>query len=434
MKKRVVVSGIGAVTPIGVGINKFWEACVNGISGVREITSFDASAYPTRIAAEVKLQDFDPKDYAEDDEMMERMGKSVQFATAAAQIAMADCGANTGKLDPARTGVVLGVTEDSDYLHGLTPIVLQAATRENGQKELDLKKYVEYSRSAPMARGRFFTSIPDFITTKIATRYHIQGPCCSVNTACATGSQAIGEAYRMIERRDADFIICGGTQALGGPITLLLFSLLNVISRNNAEPQKASRPFDAHRDGFVLGEGAGILILEGLEHALRRNAKIYGEVAGFGTSCDAYRVTDEPPDGRGAIASMRNALADAGISPIEVNYINAHGTSTPLNDRVETLAIKAVFGEYAHKIPVSSTKSMIGHLIAGAGAVELITCLLAIVHGIIPPTINYEYRDPHCDLDYVPNASRKASVDIALSNSFGFGGQNTSLIVRKFAE
>lgn len=221
---------------------------------------------------------------------------------------------------------------------------------------------------------------------------------------------------------------------MGGPIALLLFSLLNAISRNNAEPQKASRIFDARRDGFVLGEGAGILILESLEQALRRNARIYGEVASFGTSCDAYRVTDEPPDGRGAIASMRNALGDAGISPGQVDYINAHGTSTPLNDKVETLAIKAVLGESAHKIPVSSTKSMIGHLIAGAGAVELITCLLAIVHGIIPPTIIYEYRDPHCDLDYVPNASRKARVDIALSNSFGFGGQNTSLIVKKFME
>jgi 3-oxoacyl-[acyl-carrier-protein] synthase II len=432
MKKRVAVTGMGVVTSIGVGVENYWAATICGKSGVREITSFDVSSYPTRIAGQVEGETFDPKDYSEDGDSLEMMGKSIQFAVVSAQMAMSDSCINSEKIDPVRTGVSMGVTEELDYyIRNLSGAAFRAAYGEAGQKKRDMEKYVEYYRKTGNARTAFISYLPGFATTKIASIFNLQGPCCSVNTACAAGSQAIGDAYRIIERGDADLMICGGTESLGGPTVLLMFSLLNVISTNNAEPEKASRPFDAKRDGFVLGEGAGILVLESLEHALRRDAKIYGEMIGFGASCDAYRVTDEAPDGRGAIQSMKNALADAGILPEDVDYISAHGTSTPMNDKVETLAIKKVFGEHAYKIPMSSSKSMIGHLIAGAGAVELVTCLLAIRDGIVPPTINYEHPDPECDLDYVPNIPREAEVKVALSNSFGFGGQNTSLVIKK---
>jgi 3-oxoacyl-[acyl-carrier-protein] synthase II len=435
MRRRVVITGLGVVTPIGVGIEDYWTASLSGKSGVREITSFDASSYPTRIAGEVKHNAFDLKDYVEHGDPVEAMGKSVQFGIASAQMAVSDCCINVERMDPARAGVSMGVTEELDYhIRNVSGAAFSSAYGEAGQKKRDLEKYVAQYGKTERARTGFVSYLPGFVTTKIASTYGLQGPCCSVNTACAAGSQAIGDACRIIEWGDADFMIAGGTESLGGPTVLLMFILLNAISTNNGEPEKASRPFDARRDGFVLGEGAGILVLESLEHALRRDARIYAEIIGFGASCDAYRVTDEPPDGRGAIQSMRNALADAGIAPEDVDYINAHGTSTQMNDKVETVAIKEVFGEHACKIPISSSKSMIGHLLAGAGAVELVTCLLAMRDGILPPTINYEYLDPECDLDYVPNESREADVKVALSNSFGFGGQNTSIVVKRMTE
>jgi 3-oxoacyl-[acyl-carrier-protein] synthase II len=434
MRKRVVVTGMGVVTPIGVGIEDYWAASLFGKSGVREIASFDASSYPARIAAEVKGNAFDPKDYSQSGDKLETMGKSIQFAVAAAQMAMYDCRVDIERVDPVRAGVSMGVTEDLDYyIRHMSGSVFKSAYSDAGKRKSDRGKYLDHYGQIENAHTTFISYLPGFAATMIASAYNIQGPCCPVNTACAAGGQAIGDACRAIEWGEADFMICGGTESFGGPTVLLMFSLLNALSTKNEEPEKASRPFDAKRDGFVLGEGAGVLVVESLDHALRRGAGIYGEIAGFGASCDAYRVTDEPPDGRGAIQSMRKALEDANILPEDVDYINAHGTSTQMNDKVETLAIKEVFGEHAYKIPVSSSKSMIGHLIAGAGAVELITCLLAIRDGVIPPTINYDYPDPECDLDYVPNTSRKAEINVALSNSFGFGGQNTSLVVRKFA-
>jgi 3-oxoacyl-[acyl-carrier-protein] synthase II len=434
MRKRLVITGMGVVTPIGVGTESYWAASIEGRTGVREITSFDVSNYPSRIAAEVKAQDFDPQDYF-DKKDIAMMGKSIQFALAAAQMAMSDSLLNIDKLNPVRTGISMGVTEEfDDYIYSFSEAAFKTSYVEAGQKQRDMKKFAEYCRKAEKPYRGFITSFPDFVTTEIASTYNILGPCLAVDTACAAGAQAIGDACRIIESGEADVMICGGTESLAGPNILLMFSLLNAISTNNTEPEKASRPFDAKRDGFVLGEGAGILIVESLEHALKRDARIHGEIIGFGVSCDAYRVTDEPPDGRGAIQSMRNALEDAGVRPEEVDYINAHGTSTQINDKVETFAIKQVFGEHAFKIPISSSKSMIGHLIAGAGAVELITSILTMGEGIIPPTINYQFPDPDCDLDYVPNKARKGEVNITLSNSFGFGGQNVSLLVKKYSD
>ena len=434
MRKRLVITGMGVVTPIGVGTESYWAASIEGRSGVREITSFDVSNYPIRIAAEVKAHDFDPQDYF-DNKDVAMMGKSIQFALAAAQMAMSDSLLNINKLNPVRTGICMGVTEElDDYILSLSKAAFETSYVEAGEKKRDMKEFAEYCRKSKEPYRAFIASFPDFVTTKIASTYNILGPCLAVDTACAAGAQAIGDACRIIERGEADVMICGGTESLGGPNILLMFSLLNAISTNNTEPEKASRPFDAKRDGFVLGEGAGILIVESLEHALKREARIHGEIIGFGVSCDAYRVTDEPPDGRGAIQSMRNALEDAGMWPEEVDYINAHGTSTQMNDKVETFAIKQVFGEDAFNIPISSSKSMIGHLIAGAGAVGLITSILTLEEGIIPPTINYQFPDPDCDLDYVPNKARKGEINVALSNSFGFGGQNVSLLVKKYLD
>lgn len=431
MRKRVLVTGMGVVTPIGVGLDNYWAASLAGTSGVEEIRSFDVADYPCRIAAEIKPGDFDFRDYDEDADILTR-GKSIQFAVAAARMAVSDSGLNTAELNSARTGISMGVTEElDDYIHHLSGPIFRSVCVQAGQKQRDMLKFVEVTRKAKQARNDFLSTFPDYVSAKIASIYGIRGPCFAVDAACAAGSQSIGEACRLIEWGDADVMICGGTEALAGPTVLLMFSVLNAVSTNNDHPQLASRPFDAKRDGFVLGEGAGVLILESLDHARRRDARIYGEIIGVGTSCDAYRVTDESPDGRGAIQSMQSALQDAGLQPEDVGYINAHGTSTVMNDKLETLAIKTVFGEHAWRMPISSSKSMIGHLIAGAGAVELITCLLAMQNGMIPPTINLEFPDPDCDLDYVPNQARKAEVNVALSNSFGFGGQNISLLVKK---
>ncbi len=433
MNQRALVSGMGVITPIGIGIKKYWEASLSGTSGVGIIASFDASPYPTKFAAEIKPDTLNVRDCSQSDDNLEAMGNSIQFAVAATKMAMADSGLDQSSLNPDRVGVVLGVSEDLDYYaQKLSSIIYQTSESHGAQKHINTTKYIEYFKGAKNLQTEIISSWPDFAITKIASDYHIQGPCYAVNTACSSSSQAIGEAFRIIQRGEADVIICGGTQSLSGPAILLTFSRLNTLSANNAEPDKASRPFDAKRDGFVLGEGAGILILESAEHALKRKANIYGEVIGFGAACDAYRVTDDHPEGRGAIHSMKNALSDAGIQPADIDYINAHGTSTLMNDRIETLAIKRAFGEHAYKIPVSSSKSMIGHLLAAGGAVELITCFLAMRDSMIPPTINYKHLDPDCDLDYVPNQSRKATVNVALSNSFGFGGQCNSLAIRKF--
>ncbi len=433
MTQRVVASGMGVVTPIGIGLEKYWNASLCGKSGVRMISSFDATTCPTKFAAEIKPEAFDPQTHAQGGDKLHLMPKSVQFAVAATEMAIKDAGLTKIIPNSNRSGIVLGVTEDlDDYTDKLSRLVYQTCDGVGAQKQVNTQRYIESFKRSQDLQIQFLSTLPDYAIFRIASAYHICGPCYAVNTACSSGSQAIGEAYRIIQSGEADIIICGGTQSFGGPALLMMFSLLNTLSTRNEAPEKASRPFDAKRDGFVLGEGAGMLILENLEHALNRGAQIYGEVIGFGAACDAYRVTDEHPAGRGAIQSMKTALDDAGLQPADVDYINAHGTATPMNDRIETRAIKKTLGARAYQIPVSSSKSMIGHLIAAGGAVELITCFLAIRDGMIPPTINYHYPDPNCDLDYVPNRRRLVNVDIALSNSFGFGGQCNSLIVKKF--
>lgn len=411
MSPRVVVTGLGVISPVGTGKEAFWEALVKGRSGVRRITRFDASEFKTQIAAEVS--DFDPEAYIDKKEAR-RMDRFTQFAVAAANLALSDAAIAPEALDRDRVGVILGC--------GIGGIgTFEEQTR------------VLISRG-PNRVSPFF--VPMMIANMgagyIAICHRFYGPNSTVVTACASSNHAIGEAFRIIQRGEADVMLTGGAEAAITPVALAGFCAMKAMSTRNDAPEKACRPFDAARDGFVIGEGAAVLVLERLEHALARGARIYAEVAGYGQSCDAYHITAPDPDGAGAAKAMARALKDAGLRPEEVNYINAHGTSTPLNDKVETMAIKKVFGEFAYRIPVSSTKSMTGHLLGAAGGIEAAACVLSITHGIIPPTINYENPDPECDLDYVPNEARRAQVDVALSNGLGFGGHNATLIFKRF--
>ncbi|MDR5709505.1 MAG: beta-ketoacyl-ACP synthase II [Armatimonadota bacterium] len=409
-RRRVVVTGVGVITPIGIGKESFWNALMEGRSGVRPIRSFDASRYPTRIAAEVL--DFDPLDWMDRKEA-KRNDRFVQFAIAAARMALLDAGFRVTRENADRVGVVIG-----SGIGG-------AITWEEQHKVLLTR--------GPDRVSPFF--IPMLIINMAAGAVSIltgaRGPNTAPVTACATGGHAIGDAFRIIQRGEADVVIAGGTEAAITELSIAGFCAMRAMSTRNEEPQKAVRPFDAHRDGFVMGEGAGIVILEELEHALRRDARIYCEVVGYGMSADAYHITQPDPEGEGAALAMTRCLRDAGLRPEEVDYINAHGTSTPYNDKYETLAIKRVFGEHAYRLAVSSTKSMTAHLLGAAGGVELIACVLAIQHRMLPPTINYEVPDPDCDLDYVPNRPRFAEVRVALSNAFGFGGHNATLAVRR---
>ncbi|MCX6338719.1 MAG: beta-ketoacyl-ACP synthase II [Candidatus Aureabacteria bacterium] len=422
--RRVVVTGMGLITPLGISVEENWESLVNGRSGIGRLMRFDASGYPTKIAGQVK--EFNAVELVGRRDDLDSLGVHTQFALAAARVAYDDAGLKECALDPVRVGVYLGCGEGDpsftwlahricESLEGDT--VNMATFLRQGIEMLNAKKDIEYEPSKPGYH--------------IANVYNAQGPNSNCLTACAASAQAMGEAACIIARGDADVMFTGGAHSMIHPMGLAGFNLLTAISTRNDDPEKASRPFDRKRDGFVLAEGAGILILEEERHALSRGAKIYGEVLGYGCSSDAYRITDIHPEGRGAAQAMQNAIRDAGIRPEQVDYINAHGTSTQINDRVETLAIKKVFLEHSTKVPVSSTKSMMGHLIAAAGAVEAAVCLLAIGRGVIPPTINQEFPDPDCDLDYVPNRAREASVRIALSNSFGFGGQNVCLVLAR---
>jgi 3-oxoacyl-[acyl-carrier-protein] synthase II len=411
LRRRVVVTGMGMVSPLGTGVEKSWQALIQGKSGVARITKFDATGFDTRIAAEVK--DFVPENFIDKKEM-KRMDIFIQYAMAAAVLAMEDSGLKITPANADRVGVVVGAG-----LGGLTTIeAFHKILLERGP-----------GRISP-----FF--IPSLIVNEapgqISMRFGAKGPNASVVTACATGNHNIGDAWRLIQRGDADAIISGGVEATVTPLAVSGFNAMKALSTRNDEPEKASRPFDKARDGFVMGEGSGILILEELTSALDRGAKIYAEIIGYGLTGDAYHITAPAPDGEGAARCMQMALKDSGISPGEVDYINAHGTSTYYNDIYETLAIKSVFKEHARKLAISSTKSMTGHLLGGAGGVEAIFTILTLCHGIIPPTINYETPDPECDLDYVPNEARKADVRVAISNSFGFGGTNAVLAFRKF--
>lgn len=411
-KRKVVVTGLGAVTPLGLDATSSWQALIDGNSGVGYITQFDANDYPVKIAAEVK--GFDPTKYIEPKEV-KKMDRFIHFAIAATQMALEDSGLKINDENSERIGIVIG-----SGMGGLPAI--------------------EYYHKILLERGwkrvsPFFIPmvIVNLAAGQISLKYGIKGPNLAVTTACATGNHSIGEAFRMIQYGDADVMIAGGAEAVITPMAVAGFSIMRALSTRNEEPTKASRPFDINRDGFVMGEGAGIIILEELEHALKRGAKIYSELAGYGMSSDAYHITAPSPEGEGGARCMKMALNDAGVKPEEVDYINAHGTSTKQGDELETQAIKTVFGEHAYKICVSSTKSMTGHLLGAAGGVEAIFTILSIYNGIVPPTINLDNPDPECDLDYVPYKMRKKEIKCAMTNSFGFGGTNASLVFRKFS-
>jgi 3-oxoacyl-[acyl-carrier-protein] synthase II len=427
MRRRVVITGIGCVTPLGTQMDAIWKALLEGRSGVGYITLFDASNFPTQISAEVR--NWDVSDVGENPEDWKYQGRHTRFAVGAAKKAIADSGVLDSPIDPVRFGIYTGSGEGQQDFDRFTQMMV-AAIEGDG---LNLAKFTKTGLEIlhPIAE---LEQEPNMPAGHLASLFGAEGPNVNCLTACAASSQAIGEAVEIIRRREADVMLAGGTHTMIHPFGVTGFNLLTALSTYNEEPTKASRPFDRRRDGFVLGEGAGMVVLEDLDRARARGAHIYGEVVGYGSTADAYRITDTHPEGRGAISCIRMALDDANLNRDEIDYINAHGTSTSVNDRVETLAIKKVFGDRAYKIPVSSTKSMMGHLIAAAGATELIFCLLAIRDNVVPPTTNYEEPDPDCDLDYVPNVAREVPCQTALSNSFGFGGQNITLIVRRFAE
>lgn len=420
-RRRVVVTGLGMINPLGNDVKTVWEALIAGRSGVGNITIFDASQYPTKIAAEIR--NWDISSCVDDPQAWKKRGRHAKFAAGAAKQAIDDSGVLDNLKDRGRIGVYFGAGEGNQDFFNFTQMLcaahaggsefnMEAFIRE-GLQILDPELELEQEPSMPAAH--------------LATMFDVQGPNINCLTACAASSQAVGEATELIRRGQVDAMIAGGAHSMIHPFGLTGFNLLTALSTNNVDPTKASRPFDRLRDGFVLGEGSSVVILEELEHAQKRGAKIYGEVLGYGCTADAYRITDIHPEGRGAIGCMRASLVDAGVNADEVGYVNAHGTSTTVNDKVETVACKAVFGDRAPKVPVSSTKSMMGHLIAAAGASEMIVCLLAMRDGVLPPTINLENPDPLCDLDYIPNQAREAKVSVSLNNSFGFGGQNVTL-------
>jgi 3-oxoacyl-[acyl-carrier-protein] synthase II len=426
--RRVVITGMGAITPLGPSVAATMDGQLAGRSGIGPITRFDAHTFPTTFAAEV--QGFDLADFIPDPARWKHSGVNSQFAAAAAQQALADADLlDDARVDRTRFGVYLGSGEGIQDFHGLVSLIAHAY--DPARRKVDFADFCRH------ALGRFHPgqeAEQELHTTAghLGAHFGLEGPNYNCLTACAASSQAIGEALEILRRGDADLMLAGGSHSMIHPLGVTGFCRLTALSTRNDDPARASRPFDLHRDGFVLGEGAGMLVLEDLEHARRRGAAIYAELTGYGSTADAFRVTDSHEEGRGAIACIQGALDDARLDPREIGYINAHGTSTKVNDFVETLAIKKVFGEGAYEVPISSSKSMLGHLIAAAGAVELITCVEAIRRGVLPPTINYETPDPECDLDYIPNQPREKHVRHTLSNSFGFGGQNISLVVSAF--
>jgi 3-oxoacyl-[acyl-carrier-protein] synthase II len=430
MKRRVVITGMGAVTPLGHSVAELYQNQLEGKSGVAPITLFDASKFPTKFAAEVK--NFNMGRWIKDPQRWADSGANSRFAAAAAQQALQDAGLlENAKVDRTRCGVYLGSGEGIQDFHNMVFLIAQSYRPE--QNAVDTAAFTAggFQRFHP---GREFEQELHTTPGHLADYFDLEGPNYNCLTACAASSQALGEACELIRLGEADCMLSGGAHSMIHPFGVTGFNLLTALSTHNEAPAQASRPFDLNRDGFVLGEGAGMLVLEELGHAKKRGATIYAELTGYGSTADAFRITDSHPEGRGAIACIAGALADSGLPATDIGYINAHGTSTQVNDKVETIAIKKVFGDHAHNIPVSSSKSMLGHLIAAAGAVELITCVMTIRKGVLPPTINYDTPDPECDLDYVPNQARVKSVDHVLSNSFGFGGQNVSLIVSRFKD
>jgi 3-oxoacyl-[acyl-carrier-protein] synthase II len=430
MSRRVVITGIGWITPLGHDIEKVWQRLLAGDSGIARTTVFDAGSFPSTFSGEVR--DFELADFlGEATSEHADASRNARFALAAARIAWDDSGIGSdGSLDRTSVGVYLGGGEGPMDFYNFVAAAVKGMQAGDG-KDLNAVEWarVAYERLSPVLE---LEQDPNMAAAHIARLFQVEGPNFNTLTACAASTQAIGEATTIIRRGGADAMISGGTHSMIHPFGVTGFNRLTALSTRNDSPETASRPFDRTRDGFVLGEGAGMVILEELERAQARGAKIYGEISGYGSTADAFRITDIHEDGRGGIAAMNRALADAGVTPADIDYISAHGTGTQENDKIETLAIRSVFRELAHKVPISSIKSMMGHLIAAAGAVELITCLLAIRDNKVPPTTNYTTPDPNCDLDYVPNAARDVTVNTALSNSFGFGGQNDTLIVRQF--
>ena len=413
MKNRVVVTGMGAVTPLGNTVKNFWKNLCEGKSGIGPITKFDASKFTSRIAGEVK--NFDPTQYFERKEI-KKMDTFIHYAVAASDMAVNDAYFDGIPLDKNRVGVLIG-----SGIGGLGTIEAQhKVLLEKGPRRIT-------PHFIPML-------LINLASGQVSMRHGFSGPNAAVSTACATGSHAIGEAFKMIQRGQADVMIAGGSEAAITPLTLGGFCSLRAVSQRNDEPEKASRPFDKKRDGFILAEGAGVIVLESLEHAVARGASIKAELIGYGLTADAYHVTSPDPEAAGASRCIQMALEDAGVSPRDIDYINAHGTSTPLNDKFETMAIKNVFREDAKRVPISSVKSMTGHPLGAAGGIESVATILSIEHGIIPPTMNYEHPDPECDLDYVPNVARTSAITTALTNSFGFGGTNATLIFKKFQD
>jgi 3-oxoacyl-[acyl-carrier-protein] synthase II len=428
MRRRIVITGMGAITPLGHSVEDLFRSQLEGKSGIGPITLFDASKFPTKFAAQVK--EFDLGQHVKDPSRWTDSGANSRFAAAAAQQALTDAGLHEdARVDRTRFGVYLGSGEGIQDFHHLISLISQSYEPE--RRAVDSVTFTA-GGLRDFHAGREFEQELHTTPGHLAAYFGLEGPNYNCLTACAASSQAIGEAAELIRHGDADLMLSGGAHSMIHPLGVTGFNLLTALSTFNDDPPRASRPFDLRRDGFVLGEGAGMLVLEELEHARRRQANIYAELTGYGSTADAFRVTDSHPDGRGAIACIQGALQDSGLALADIGYINAHGTSTQVNDKVETLAIKKVFGDGAYAIPVSSSKSMLGHLIAAAGAVELIISIQALRRGVLPPTINYEVPDPECDLDYIPNAPREKRVRHVLSNSFGFGGQNISLIVSRF--
>ena len=411
MRKRVVITGIGVISPVGTGLEAFWSSLVGGVSGIKRVERFDPANFTSRIAGEVV--DFEPVQYIDKKEAR-RMDRFTQFAVAASGMAIADAALDLEGENRDRIGVILG-----SGIGGITTMEEQARV---------------LFEKGPGRVSPFFVPmmIANIGAGQVAISYRLRGPNITSVTACASSTNAIGDAFKMIQHGHADVMISGGTEAPITPLAVAGFCSMKAMSTRNEAPEKASRPFDAQRDGFIIGEGSGILVIESLEHAMQRGARIYAEIVGYGSTCDAYHMTAPDPFGEGAANAMREALADADLAPEAVDYINAHATSTPLGDKSEVLAIKKVFGEHAYKLAVSSTKSMTGHLLGAAGGLEAAICVLAIDRGEIPPTINYETPDPDCDLDCVPNVARKTAVNVALSNSLGFGGHNATLVFKKY--
>jgi 3-oxoacyl-[acyl-carrier-protein] synthase II len=425
--RRVVVTGLGVVAPNGIGKDAFWSACVAGRSGVGPIRSFDASAHPVQIAAEVHGFDVLPFVPSGHRKSIKVMSRAMQFGVGAAALAIQDSSLDLDHEDPARIGVVMGTGIVPMDLAELAP-ALVAACDEQGH--LQPQRLGQQGGTALFPLW-ILKHLPNMVAAHISLVLNAQGPNSTITTACAAGTQAVGEAFRLIARGDADVVLAGGADSRLDPLLLLAYSALGALSRAARPPAEVSRPFDGQRDGFVLGEGAGVLVLEELERAKRRGAVIYAEVLGFGSSFDAYAVTKPDPEARGAVRAIAWALREARLDPLDIDYINAHGTSTRLNDLMETVAVKRVFGEGVRVVPLSSIKSMVGHLIGAAGAVEAVALALTLRDGILPPTINQTHPDPECDLDYVPNNAREVPVRTAMSTSFGFGGQNAALVMRQ---